>query len=425
MSDALADANWCAAMHTEHEALLRNKTWHLVPPIPGRSVIDCKWVYKVKQHPDGSIERYKVRLVAKGFKQRYGLDYEDTFSPVVKVATIRLILSLAVTKQWSIRRLDVQNAFLHGVLEEEVYMKQPHGFVDPSFPNYVCKLDKSLYGLKQASRAWFSRLSVRLLALGFHAFKADTSLFYFRHGGTTIYFLVYVDDIIVVSSSDQAIQELLLQLRADFTLKDLGPLSYFLGIKVDSCASVGLLLHQSKYASELILKAGLKDCKACPIPMVTSDKLSRYIGDPLDSAAATRYRSIVGGLQSLTLTWPDISFAVNKVCQYLHCPTTVHLTAAKRILRYVSGTLHHGLRIVPSSSLVLSAFSDADWAGCIDDHKSTGGFAVFIGENLVSWHAKKQATVSRSSTEAKYKALANATAEVIWLSTWRAWCSTA
>ena len=144
-------------MHSEYDALLRNETWHLVPPLPSQNVIDCKWVYKVKQKSDGTVDRYKARLVAKGFKQRYGLDYEDTFSPVVKAATIRLVLSLAVSKQWSIRQLDVQNAFLHGVLEEDVYMKHPPGFVDPMLPHYVCKLDKSLYGLKQAPRAWFAR----------------------------------------------------------------------------------------------------------------------------------------------------------------------------------------------------------------------------------------------------------------------------
>ena len=294
-------------------------------------------------------------------------------------------------------------------------MKQPPGFVDHTLPDHVCKLDKSLYGLKQAPRAWFSRLSTKLQAPGFRGSKADTSLFYFHHQGVTIYFLVYVDDIIVVSSSDQAMDKLLSQLRDDFALKDLGQLHYFLGMEVLSCPSGGLVLHQRKYATELIHKAGLKDCKPAPTPMVTSEKLTRQDGDPLDSATATRYRSIVGGLQYLTLTRPDIAFAVNKVCQYLHCPTTAHYTAVKRILRYVHGTIGCGLTFVPSSSLVLSAFSDADWAGCSDDRKSTGGFAIFLGNNLVSWTAKKQATVSRSSTEAEYKALANATAELIWV----------
>jgi histone deacetylase 1/2 len=188
-------------MDVEFDALLKNKTWHLVPPQKGKNVIDSKWVYKIKRKSDGKIERYKARLVAKGFKQRYGIDYEDTFSPVVKAATIRLILSLAVSRNWCLKQLDVQNAFLHGYLEEEVYMKQPLGYEDQTRPHYICKLDKSLYGLKQAPRARYSWLCHKLCALGFMPSKGDTSLFFYRKGTTVIYMLVYVDDIIVTSSS--------------------------------------------------------------------------------------------------------------------------------------------------------------------------------------------------------------------------------
>jgi len=179
--------------------------------------------------------------------------------------------------------------------------------------------------------------------------------------------------------------------------------------------SEGLLLTQSKYAKELIQKSGLANCKAVPTPMTLSEKLTAAGGDTLDDATSTRYRSIVGGLQYLTLTRPDIAFAVNKVCQFLHSPTSDHFTAVKRIQRYISGTIDFGLRFTRSSTNVISAFSYADWAGCSDDRRSTGGFAVFHGDNLISWQSKKQATISRSSTEAEYKALANATAEVIWV----------
>jgi len=188
-------------MDAEHQALVRNRTWHLVPPPRGKNIIGCKWVYKVKRKADGSVDRYKARLVAKGYKQQYGIDYEDTFSPVVKAATIRIVLSVALSQGWSLRQLDVQNAFLHGVLDEEVYMQQPLGYVDPQRPNYVCKLDKALYGLKQAPRAWYARLCGKLQQLGFVPSKADTSLFYYRKGGNRLFVLVYVDDIIVASSS--------------------------------------------------------------------------------------------------------------------------------------------------------------------------------------------------------------------------------
>lgn len=213
VSEALQDEKWVSAMNHEHTALLRNKTWHLVPPPRGKNIIGCKWVYKIKRKADGSIDRYKVRLVAKGFKQRYGLDYEDTFSPIVKVATIRLILSIAVSKGWSLRQLDVQNAFLHGVLEKEVYMHQPPGYKDSRYPDYVCKLDKAVYGLKQAPRAWYARLCNKLQQLGFTPSKGDTSLFYYNRGSHTMFVLVYVDDIIVASSSQAATVALLKDLE--------------------------------------------------------------------------------------------------------------------------------------------------------------------------------------------------------------------
>ncbi|WVZ48786.1 hypothetical protein U9M48_000195 [Paspalum notatum var. saurae] len=415
LQEALGDKNWKTAMDEEYNALMKNKTWHLVPMSGNKNVIDCKWVYKIKRKADGSIERYKARLVAKGFKQRYGIDYEYTFSPVVKPATIRTILSVVVSRGWCLRQLDVQNAFLHGVLEEEVYMKQPPG-CEKSPSQYICKLDKALYGLKQAPRAWYFRLSSKLKELGLCASKADTSLFFYNKNGVTIFLLIYVDDIIVVSSSTQAVQALLDDLRADFALKDLGQLNYFLGIEVKRIKD-GIFMSQEKYASDVIKRVGMTGCKVASTPLAVSDKLTIGSGTLLGAVDATRFRSIVGALQYLTLTRPDLSFPVNKVCQFLHAPTTDHWTAVKRILRYVQGTIGYGLKLQKSPSMLVSAFSDADWAGSIDDRRSTSGFYIFLGSNLISWSARKQATVSRSSTEAEYKAMANATAEIIWIQT--------
>jgi hypothetical protein len=251
--------------------------------------------------------------VAKGFKQMYGIDYEDTFSHVVKAATIRIVLSIAVSKGWCLRQLDVQNAFLYGVLEEEVFMSQPPGYEDPAFPNHVCKLDKAIYGLKQAPRAWYSRLSTKLLQLGFEMSKGDTSLFIYAKGKVTIFLLIYVDDIIVTGSSSEVVTSLLSDLRSDFALKDLGDLHYFLGIEVKKVKDGGILLTQMKYVADILAKVGMSKCKKVGTPLPMSEQYSAYIGTPLDIKEDTRYRSIVGALQYLTLTRPDIYFLVNKV----------------------------------------------------------------------------------------------------------------
>jgi histone deacetylase 1/2 len=229
-----------------------------------------------------------------------------------------------------------------------------------------------------------------------------------------VYVLVYVDDIIVASSSVDAIKALLKDLEKEFALKDLGDLHYFLGIEVKKISD-GLLLTQQRYATDIIRRANMGKSKPVDTPISTIDKLSLSDGVRLGPVDSTRYRSMVRALQYLTLTRPDISFAVNKVCQFLHAPTTTHWSAVKRIMRYIQGTLSMGLKVRRSASTIVSAFSDADWAGCVDDRRSTGGFAVFFGSNLVSWSARKQPTISRSSTEAGYKALANSTAETMWI----------
>ncbi|CAM8988176.1 unnamed protein product [Rhodiola kirilowii] len=411
---ALTIPHWRDAMEREFEALIANNTWNLVPSQPGLNVIDCKWVFKVKRRADGTIDRYKARLVAKGFRQRYGLDYSDTFSPVIKPTTIRILLSLAVTRNWDIRQLDIQNAFLNGYLEEEVYMKQPPGFEDPKRPKDLCRLVKAIYGLKQGPRAWNQRLQAALSKLGFKSSMADTSLFILQKPGIIMYLLVYVDDIIVLSSSPVATKTLVIELCKEFAVKDLGQLHFFLGIEVQHLKK-GITLTQHKYAKDLLIRASMQKCKPSVTPMASTERLSANDGVPLPPDQATTYRSIVGGLQYLTLTRPDISFAVNKVCQFLHDPKSTHWSAVKRILRYVQGTIHHGLTIQPLLSCTLSAFSDSDWAGDIDDRRSTGGYAVFLGSNLIAWSAKKQTTVSRSSTESEYKAVADTTAEIIWI----------
>jgi histone deacetylase 1/2 len=353
-------------------------------------------------------------LVARGFTQQHGIDYGDTFSPVVKPETVRLVLSLAVSRGWTLRQVDVSNAFLHGFLSENVYMQQPSGFEDSRYPSHVCKLQRSIYGLKQSPRAWYARLSECLFQLGFVSSKADTSLFIFSQGDIRIYMLVYVDDIVIAGSTTAVVDRLVQSLSESFPIKDMGKLDYFLGLEA-AYTSGGMTLTQRKYALDLLHRVNMENCNPTSTPLRATEQLARNTGTLLGADDSFRYRSVVGGLQYLTLTRPDISFAVNKVCQFLSQPTDVHWEAVKRILRYVKGTLQTGLQIRKSSSTGISIFTDADWAGCVDDRRSTGGFAVFVGPNLISWSSKKQPTVSRSSTEAEYKALANGAAEAIWI----------
>ena len=228
-------------------------------------MVGCKWVFKLKHNSDGSISRYRARLVAKGFHQHYGVDFEETFSLVIKPPIVRIILSLAVQFNWPLRQLDVRNTFLHGFLREEVYMVQPFGYVNPFFPNHVCRLWKSLYGLKQAPRAWFDRFSTQLLHMGFEASLADSSLFILKQGKVLVYPLVSVNDIVLTSNQPNFLTSLIKQLSQAFELKDLGPLHYFLGIHITR-TSKGLFLSQTKYAHDLLVKHNMLSSKPARSP---------------------------------------------------------------------------------------------------------------------------------------------------------------
>lgn len=265
----------------------------------------------MKHNPDGSSARFKPKLAAKGYHQEHGVDYTETFSPVVKHATISMVLSLTVHFKWPLHHLDVTDAFLHGILQEDIYMTQPVGFVDPCFPNHICKLHKSLYGFKQAPRAWFEWFSNFLIALGFHNSYADSSLFVRHYKGTITIILVYVDDLIFTDNNSPYITHLIGQLSMVFEMKDLGRLHHFLEIEI-TYTPTGLFLSQSKYARDLLSRTSMLGCKPigspCNCKEAPAVDASSLLHDP------TSYRNIVGTLQYLTITSPDISFAVNQAC---------------------------------------------------------------------------------------------------------------
>lgn len=399
-------------MIQELNALIQTGTWELVPRQQAQNVVGCKWVFRIKQRSDGSIERYKARLVAKGYHQRPGIDYFETFSPVVKPTTIRIVLSLAVSNDWLIKQLDVSNAFLHGDLDSEVYMEQPPGFCDQNKPDYVCRLRRSLYGLRQAPRQWYKRLNQALINHGFRVSPADSSLFHYVKNNVTLFALVYVDDIILTGTCSHTLNNIILSLQSEFMLKDLGSLEYFLGMEATKTTD-GLLLTQQKYITDLLQKANMSECRGISTPAATKGTVTSLANQSFSDP--TLYRSIVGGLQYLSLTRPEVCYSVHKVSQFLHSPTEDNWSSVKRILRYLKETSTHGLLITKSKSTNLNIYSDADWATDTTDRKSITGYAIFMGNNLVSWNSKKQQTVARSSTEAEYRAVGLAITEMVWI----------
>ncbi|PKU73081.1 Retrovirus-related Pol polyprotein from transposon TNT 1-94 [Dendrobium catenatum] len=407
---------WRDAMSTEFQALQAQGTWDLVPSPPNQIVLGCKWIYKTKRHSDGSIARYKAPFVAQGFRQEYGIDYTETFSPVAKFPTLRLFIAAVVHSHWPITQLDVSNAFLHGDLHETVYMNhlnQPPGFKDSQHPDFVCRLHKAIYGLKQSPRMWFAKFTTHLQSLRFRHSDADPSLLIYSSKSHHIYLLVYVDDILLTGSSTVAIQSLIRNLQHNFQIRNLGGLNNFLGIHAISTPT-SFHLNQASYASDILQRARFLTCK----PVVTPFSLKPVVDDTslLLFENPEFYRQIVGALQYLTLTWPDISYDVNKQCQYMHTPLRHHFQALKHLLRYLRGTVEFGLPINNTSSS-LRAYADSDWAGDPINRKSTTGYCIFLGDTLLSWCVKKQPTVARSSTEAEYRALATAATDIVWI--WR------
>ncbi|GKD20315.1 ribonuclease H-like domain-containing protein [Tanacetum coccineum] len=353
---ALRDPNWKEAMLDEYNALITNGTWVLVPRPANVNMVRSMWLFKHKFNADGSLSRYKARLVANGRSQQQGINCDETFSP---------------------------NAFLHGHLTETVYMHQPPGFVDSVHPDYVCHLQRSLYGLKHAPRAWFQRFASFVTRIGFQHSKTDTSLFVFHRGPDVAYLLLYVDDIILTASSTTFLQRIISLLHGEFAITDLGSLNYFLGVSAQRTAS-GMFLSQSKFAVETLDRANMQKCNPCKTPVNTESKLGPD-GEPVSDP--TLYRSLADALQYLTFTRPDLSYAVQQVCLYMHDPRDPHFTALKRILRYVRGTIDHGLQLHVSFTAQLTAYTDADWAGCL---------------------------VTRRA-EAEYRGVANVIAEIAWL----------
>ena len=423
---AVKSPEWITAMNLELDALERNNTWIITTLPPNKTAITCKWVFKSKFNPDGTLERHKARLVIMGCKQKPGEDYDQTFAPVAKLTTVRTLLAVAAMEDWITIQMDVSNAFLHGDLLEEIYMKLPPGYthygcrMDSTYATtvptpdstLVCKLTKTLYGLKQSPRLWFHKLTSTLLQDDFLQSKADYSLFTKTSATTITNILIYVDDLMICGNSATEIDKLKSMLSSHFHMKDLGTLRYFLGIEIDRTPA-GFFISQAKYTLDLLKEYGMINAKPLKLPMDSHLKLTQDKGDLLSDPSP--YQRLVGKLIYLTITRPDVSFTVQLLSQFMHQPTTVHMQAGKRLLRYLCGSPRQGLLLASSSAAELTAFCDSDWAGCPITRKSTTGYCVFLGSSPISWKSKKQSVIARSSAEAEYRAMALTTCEVTWL----------
>ena len=412
VQEALLDPKWSQAIKVEMEALEKSKTWALVPLLKGKKTVGCRWVFSIKHKADGSIERYKARLMAKGYTQKYGIDYQETFSLVAKLKTVKVLLSLAANLNWPLHQFDVKNAFLHGDLEEEVYMDIPPGYTTSSKTEVVCKLQKALSRLKQSPRAWFGRFSLAMRKYGFTQSNSDHTLFLKHRLGKVTALIIYVDDMIITGDDIEEIARLQGQLATEFEMENLEGLKYFLGIEVTR-SKQGIFLSQRKYVLDLLSEVGLLDCKPADTPIVQNHKLREY-SDHVPTNKE-RYQRLVGKLIYLSHTHLDIAYAVSIVSQFMLCPNEDHMDAVIRILHYLKSSPRKGLMFSQNNHLDIEGYTDADWAGNISDRKSISSYFTFVGGNLVTWRSKKQKVVALSSAEAEFRGIIKGICELLWL----------
>lgn len=405
---------WIQAMNKEINSIAENKVWTLTELPNDIKPVNCKWVYKTKRDGEGNVESYKARLVAQGYSQIEGIDYDQTFAPVARFESIRTLLSLAVQYDLKLHQMDVQNAFLNGKLEENIFIRQPKGFIVSGKENCYCKLNKSLYGLKQSSRCWNSELNAYLVKLGFIQSVSDPCI-YTRVSDELCIIAVYVDDLIIGSKSIDEINAIKQSLCDQYKMKDLGVLNHFLGVKVEqSVKNNSVFINQSAFASLLVSKFNFENSRSVKTPSDVNVKPEdNELSEPFDSKV---YQSCVGGLLYLSnRTRPDLTYSVSKAARYCSNPTKEHWSFVKRILRYLNGTLDHGIVYSKVNEPNLVGYSDADWAGDVKDRKSTSGYCFKYCNGIISWRSSKQNCVALSTAEAEYVALSSATQEAVWL----------
>ncbi|GJS86547.1 putative ribonuclease H-like domain-containing protein [Tanacetum coccineum] len=410
VAQALNDPAWVEAMQEEMQQFVNQEVWKLVPLPDGKIAIGTKWILKNKRDARGIVVRNKARLVAQGHRQEEGIDYDEVFAPVARIEAIRLFLAFASYMGFMVYQMDVKSAFLYGEIEEEVYVTQPKGFEDPHFPKHVYRVVKALYGLHQAPRAWYARLSTFLLKHNYRRGTIDKTLFIKKNSRDIILVQVYVDDIIFGSTNKAWCDEFEVLMKGEFEMSAMGELTFFLGLQVKQEPD-GIFISQDKYVQDMLKKFDMESVRPATTPFEASKPKSR--DEPDDAVNVHLYRSMIGSLMYLTASRPDIQFAVSACSRHQVTPLTSNLNAVKKIFKYLKGQPKLGLWYPRDSPFVLEAYSDSDYAGSHGDRKSTTGGCQFLGRRLISWQCKKQTIVATSSTEAEYVAAANCCGQVL------------
>ncbi|RVW71630.1 Retrovirus-related Pol polyprotein from transposon TNT 1-94 [Vitis vinifera] len=402
---------WKEAIKSEIDSILQNHTWELVDLPPGCKPLSSKWIFKRKMKVDGSIDKYKARLVIKGYRQTEGLDYFDTYSPVTRINSIRMVLAIAALRNLEIHQMDVKTAFLNGDLDEEIYMEQPEGFSAPGQEKKVCKLVKSLYGLKQAPKQWHEKFDNVMLSHGFKINECDKCVYVkdTEHGYVIV--CLYVDDMLIVGSDDKMITSTKNMLNSRFDMKDMGLADVILGIKIKR-TSDELILSQSHYVDKILGKFDKDNSGVARTPVDVTLHLSKNKGE---SVSQVEYSRVIGSLMYLmSCTRPDIAYAVSKLSRYTSNPGAKHWQGIIRVLKYLRFTRDYGLHYTRYPA-VLEGYSDANWISNVKDSKSHSGYVFTLGGAAVSWKSSKQTVIARSTMESEFIALDKCGEEAEWL----------
>ncbi|GJY72934.1 zinc finger, CCHC-type containing protein [Tanacetum coccineum] len=405
-------AFWKEAINDEMDSIMGNNTWVLTDLPPGCRPLGCKWIFKRKLKVDGTVEKFKARLVIQGFKQKSGIDYFDTYAPVARISTIRLLIAMASIHSLIIHQMDVKTAFLNGELEEEVYMNQPLGFILPGNENKVCKLIKSLYGLKQAPKQWHQKFDEVVLSNGYLLNQADKCVYSkFDASGKGVIICLYVDDMLIFGTDQVQVDLTKEFLSSRFSMKDMGEADVILGIRIKH-ESNGIAISQSHYIEKVLKKFNYSDCTPVSTPLDTCEKLMPNRGL---AVSQLEYSRVIGCLMyAMTCTRPDIAFAVGKLSRYTSNPGTQHWQAIQRVLKYLKKTIDYRL-VYSGYPSVLEGYTDASWISNTKDNSSISGWVFLLGSGAISWASKKQTCITGSTMESEFVALAAAGKEAEWL----------